>query len=573
MKARPFLAVLLTIALVALTLGGAGWWLVWQRSPLGLQHRSAQLPRAARFVPRQAPFSLYMLSDGREPVAYARAVAPARQRRQAAERVEQLRDGAFAAAGLDYRQELASWLAPEIALALYDGVPAAGRPGGAAFPPGGAATEGPNWLLALPSRDAEGARRFVQRFWQTRSLAGADLQVSTYRGMGLISGRGALAGAPSVPLATALVEDDLLLIASGRGVLEEALDVSQIDELNQAGDPALAQRFEGLGAAAALVVAQAEGLEKGLGWPEGGQLLAALRPDGASLRLEALLRPPAPGAAVAVESGSAPAGEQATAAAPAAPADVAASAAPAVGATDPPAASLLQAAPTGSDRLALLVNPASLGRIPALVPLLRQVSGLGPAAGPLPPLLLAAAEGPLLVADGPAGWLLATPLEQPPLSVLEAPLAAEGLIAAPLELADGAVTGWTRLETSGRRAARAERGGVDRLQAPLVAWRAERRQLALWGRSLSLLEGEGAAGGARGRERQLEAVALPGASLSWALAEAPARELLRGWQPWRQLSALAGSALEQPVQGLAGSARSGEGELRLRARLEFPSAG
>ena len=610
MKARPFLAVLLTIALVALTLGGVGWWLVWQRSPLGLQHRSAQLPRAARFVPRQAPFSLYLLSDGREPVAYARAVAPARQRRQAAERVEQLRDGAFAAAGLDYRQELAPWLAPEIALALYDTVPAAVRPGATAFPPGGGATEGPNWLLALSSRDAEGARRFLQRFWQTRSLAGADLQVSTYRGMGLISGRGALAGGASVPLATALVDDDLLLIASGRGVLEEALDVSQIDELNQAGDPALARRFEGLGPAAALVVAQAGGLEHGLGWPEGGQLLAAVRPDGPSLRLEALLRPPAPTAADQRASVAVPAGEQAPAAgaepsAVGAPgeavADGAAAVPPAVAATDQPAAlasapklpalgavptgsaaspppeSLLEAAPAGSDRLALLVNPAALGRIPALGPLLQQVSGLGPAAGPLPPLLLAAAEGPLLVADGPAGWLLATPLDQPPLQALEAPLAAEGLIAAPLELADGAVTVWTRLETGGRRAARAERGGVDRLQAPLEAWRAERRQLALWGRSLSLLEGEEAARGARGRERQLEAVALPGASLSWALAEAPARQLLRGWQPWRQLSALAGAALEQPVQGLAGSARraegEGAGELRIRARLDFPAAG
>ncbi|MFM7267791.1 MAG: DUF3352 domain-containing protein, partial [Cyanobium sp.] len=208
MKARPFLASLLALLLLSLSLAAAGWWLVWQRSPLQLQHRLLVLPRAARFIPRQAPLALHLLSDGREPVGYARAVAPSRERRQAADAVERLRDGAFAAAGLDYRNELAGWLAPEISLALFD------RPGTSREPAG-------NWLLALRSRDGDGARRFLQRFWQTRSLAGTDLQVSSYRGMGLISGRGALVGRQAVPLATALIDDDLLLIASGRGVLEE----------------------------------------------------------------------------------------------------------------------------------------------------------------------------------------------------------------------------------------------------------------------------------------------------------------------------------------------------------------
>jgi hypothetical protein len=535
MKARPFLAVLLALGLLALSLGGAGWWLVWQRSPLGLQHRPIHLPRAARFVPRQAPLSLYLLSDGREPVAYARAVAPARQRRQAALGVEQLRDGAFAAAGLDYPQELASWLAPEIGLALFANGPDAG----------------PNWLLALPSRDAEGARRFLQRFWQTRSLAGADLQVSTYRGMGLISGRGALAGSRPVPLATALVDDDLLLLASGRGVLEQALDVSQIDELNQAGDPSLAPRLQQLGPAAALLVARSGGLEEALAWPGGGELLAALRPEGAALRLEALLKP--------------------------APADrTAAPDPPPLPPTAPAAAALradlLAAAPATSDRLALLQNPAALWQNPRSRPLVELAAGLLPGSGPLPPLLLAAADGPLLAAQSPAGWLMATPLQQPPAAALEAPLAAAGLIPAPLELAEGPVTVWTRLEAGGRRAGRGDRGGVDRLQAPLEGWRAERRQLALWGRSLALVESEGAARGGRRRERQLEALDLPDATLAWALAEAPARDLLRSWQPWRRLSALAGTALEQPVQGLALALEGGPGELRLRGRLEFPAA-
>jgi hypothetical protein len=536
MKARPFLAVLLALGLLALALGGAGWWLVGQRGPLALQHRVASLPRAARFVPRQAPLSLYLLSDGEEPVAYARAVAPARNRRQAAAAIEGLRDGAFAAAGLAYRTELASWLAPEIGLALLD------------LPDGdsGAVPGSGNWLLALRSRDGDGARQFVQRFWQTRSLAGTDLQVSRYRGMGLISGRGALLGRQPVPLATALVDDDLLLIASGRGVLEQALDVSQIDELNQGADPALRQRIADLGEGAALLVARGAGLAEGLGIPADPgaavQVLASLRPDGPSLWLEALVERPGAGPVGAV-------GLDATALAV--------------------RRALVGAAPAATERLGLLQNPMALLSDPLLRPLVERVAALVPGAGPLPPLLVAAADGPLVVAEAPAGWLMASPPDRPAPAALDAPLAAAGLIPAPLEVEGRPVTVWTRLVAG--RSARPDREGVDRLQAPLEGWRGDQDGQALWGRSLALLEAAGDGRGAERRERQLEALDRPAAPLQWALAVEPARSLLRDWLPWRRLSTLAGGPLDGHLRGLAMALEPGADGLRLRARLEFGS--
>lgn len=184
MKARPFLAAVLTAALVLLGLGAGAWWLVLERSPLALQHQPLALPLAARFVPRSAPLTLHWLVGPEAAGSYARAVAPPRQRRSAAEALDRLRDGAFAAAGLDYASELSPWLGGEVSLALLTPPDQVGEPG---------------WVLALRSRDNEGARRFLQRFWQTRSLAGTDLQVSRYRGMGLISGRGALVGQSPVP--------------------------------------------------------------------------------------------------------------------------------------------------------------------------------------------------------------------------------------------------------------------------------------------------------------------------------------------------------------------------------------
>jgi hypothetical protein len=543
MKARPFLASLLALLVLLLGLAGLAWWQVWQRSPLQLEHRALVLPRAARFVSRDAPIALHWLSDGREPVGYARAVAPSRERRQAVDAIERLRDGAFAAAGLDYTNELAGWLAPEISVALFD------RPGASqddlsrpAPDPGG------NWLLALRSRDAGGARRFLQRFWQTRSLAGTDLQVSSYRGMGLISGRGALVGQQPVPLATALIDDDLLLIASGRVVLEEALDVSQIDELNQAADPSLQAGLERLGSGAALLVARGAAAVP-LGLPAAvsdasppTRLLASLRPEGTSLRLEVLIDHPATQDVVGVTLAE----EQRS--------------------------RLLTMAPARPAALALLQDPALLRQDPLLRGLVDLAGPGGDSAGPLPSLLLARADGPLLTVRLDDDWLLATPSGQPAAADLEAPLAAAGLIPAPLERESGSVTVWTRLEAGPGRAGRAGRegrDGRDRLQAPVEGWQADQDGLALWGRSLALLDRDPESRAARPRQRQLQQLDHPGAPIQWALDAEPARALLASWGPWRRLAGLAGGSIDGTVRGLALAVEPGADALALHARLDL----
>jgi len=537
MRARPFLAVVLVIILAAFGLGLGGWWLVWQRSPLQLQHQALTLPRAARFVPRQAPLGLYFLTDGEQPVGYARAVAPPRQRHGAADAIERLRDGAFAAAGLDYRNELSTWLAPDIGLALLEiGSPEAPVQG---------------WLLALSSRDDEGARRFLQRFWQTRSLAGTDLQVSSYRGMGLISGRGALLGQEPVPLATALVDDDLVLIASGRGVLEQALDVSQIDELNQASLPRLQGAVDRLGSGAALMVARTPALATWLGLPLPAAasdrptlLLAALRPQGRELILEGLVDLPALADPLPVSSAAA--GES-------------------------PGAALLAAAGNQSpNRLALLQQPAALARVPLLQPLLATLTAAGPAAGPLPPLLAGAAEGPLLAMEGPEGWLIGTPAADPSPEQITAPLAAQGLVPAPLTLHGRPLLAWTRLQAGSGRAS-------EELQVSLAGWRSEEevqgQAWAWWGRSPALLDGIGGAHGSRAlraRQAQLRELDLEQAPLQWALASDGARGLLQPWQPWRLLAALAGGSFNDAVQGLALAVEpEADHSLHWRIRLEL----
>jgi hypothetical protein len=534
MKARPFLAVVLAGTLLLLGLGVAGWWQVWQRSPLRLQHQALAVPRAARFVPRQAPLALFLFSDGEEPADYARAAAPAPRRRAAGEAIERLRDGAFAAAGLDYRSELASWLAPGIGLALIEP------------PEPGADVTAGGWVLALRSRDDQGARRFLQRFWQTRSLAGTGLQVSRYRGMGLISGRGALRGRLPVPLATALVDDDLVLIASGRGVLEQALDVSQIDELNLAADPRFAAALGRLGEGAALLVAGPAAFEPWLGLPlpaspeaRPTQLIASLQPRGAGLVADALL-----------DLGAGPL--------PGPPVGTAAAALPEGPIGDPASLSLIQ-------------NPAAWREVDLVRPLLARATAPRSEPGPLPALVAAADQGSLLVVDGPQGWLLGTPVDQPPPAAIETELAARGLVAAPLEVRDRRLTVWTRLQAMPARGGRGGAGAsAGQLQASLAGWRTEIGERAWWGgSSLALLEESRAGRQGQRLARRLQALEPAGSAFQWAMEADPALALLRPWQPWRLLAALAGGGIEPAVEGLSVAVDPIEDGLRLRARLDF----
>ena len=93
MKARSFLFALAAAVVLLLTTAAGVWWAMARQSPLRLADQPLELPRAARFVPRQTALSLHWLMDpGRLP-AYAQAVAPAKQRRAARESVQQLRDG------------------------------------------------------------------------------------------------------------------------------------------------------------------------------------------------------------------------------------------------------------------------------------------------------------------------------------------------------------------------------------------------------------------------------------------------------------------------------------------------
>jgi hypothetical protein len=334
-----------------------------------------------------------------------------------------------------------------------------------------------------------------------------------------------------------------VLIASGRGVLEQALDVSQIDELNQAASQPLQQAVVRLGQGVALLTARPQAMEQWLGLPtpdaEAIELVAALAPAGAGVSVDALtqLRDPLP-------------------ALPPLPADLA------------------QQLQTPATSLALLSQPAQLldadGANPwarLLGPLLQRA--LATASGPLPQLVAAADAGALLWADQPEGWLLATRPDQPSLEQLQADLDQQGFSLSPLESKGLSVQAWTRLQS------RPVKGNPDQLQAQLAGARTQERGWAWWGQGLAVLNQQHE-GRDLPQERldQLQALAAPAAPLQWSMDGTTAQGLLRRWQPWRLLNTLASTPLTPSVEGAALSLEPDGADrrsLRLRGSLQLRS--
>jgi len=528
MKARPFLSALIAVLLSLLLLTFGVLWALDRRSPLRLTEASPDLPRAARFVPRRAALSLHWLADPSRLPAYVQAVAPASERRQARDAARRWREGVFALAGLDYDSELASWLGSDVSLTLLDADGSRSDPG---------------WILALSSRSSDGARLFLQRFWQTRSLAGTDLQVSSYRGMGLISGRGAVQGRAPVPLATTLIDDDLLLLASGRGVLEQALDVSQLQDQHQLGDVQLQRQLQELGDGVALMTVSPAALQQWFQLPaaladrpdlEG--LVARLHPDGRDLAVDGLLRFRGPLDSASWE----------------------------------PADRLIPAAAGRPAWLAQLQDPGRLIRadddhplVQWVGPLLRNVLVDHPVAGQIARL----DDGPLLWLQQAESWLLATRPGHPPRSSLNERLQAEGLARSELSGDGETLQVWTRLVR--------QRGRGEGLDAQLAVASAGDADLDWWGDSLAALDRRRDSRGISDRQNQWRSLqGSEAASQSLLLADQPARSLLSRWYPWRLVQALSGDPLQARVQGLALALERDHDDgdssvLPLHARLEL----
>ena len=265
----------------------------------------------------------------------------------------------------------------------------------------------------------------------------------------------------------------------------------------QVGAP-LQQAVARLDRGVALLTARPEAMQTWLGLPlaassAGGasqplvELVAALRPSGTALDVDALAQLRAPLPRRSLGSGDQllhalqqPARSLALLSGPSdLLADLQAAPEPALAAADQQEPAPVEADQTESAEETRPVSQAADPWRTLLGPLLHQV--IGQASGPLPALVAAADQGPLLWADLPEGWLLGTSEANPPLEVLQQQLAQQGFSVSPLQSRGQTLQVWTRLRS------RPVKGNPDQLQAELAGARATEGLWAWWGQGLAVL--------------------------------------------------------------------------------------
>ena len=494
-----FTAILLAISLGLAAIGMGGWWWLQRSSPLHFQAEQLHEPAAARFLPRSANLSFYLQLDPNQLPAYGRAVARSKQRNSAANALTKLRDGLFATTGLNYNNELSNWIGPELAIALT------------------ASSNNqiqPSWVLALSSRTSTGAREFLQTFWQTRSLAGGDLSISSYRGLGLISSSN-----PEAPLATALINDQLVLVASRRDALEDALDSSQVDALNQSSDPQLQNWLKQNRKGVALLRSDASGISQLLGLPaklvaeeQLQQLVGSIAVQGSELQLAAQI-------STGIDRNDPPLGDRAN--------------------------QWLQQLRHSADQIN--ISNAS-GSINSLL----TVAVTKP--GPLLDELQRQNQGPLLLAlINSNQWLAATDVANPSPEALNQPLHLAGFDPTSINSIDV----WSRLSGQTNRA--------GELKAILAGASGSKANVRWWSNNFDELQNQLQTKGVNKKAPFIDAQSVAFSQLGPKLS----RDLLGHWSFWQGLQLLAAQPLSPAVNGLEYMLEEDKTSLDLKATLHF----
>lgn len=239
MKLRSFFYALAAGVLVLLLIGGGGFFWLVAHSPLTLLQGERLVPKAAMFVPRQAPVMMSLLVNPDRIEAFRQVVTSPQNRRQSRTEFNQLRQNLLSSTGLNYQTDIQPWLGEEITFAITTSDIDHQSDNGQQL----------GYLLALNIGDLERSREFLRHFWQKQALTGRNLIVEQYQGVELVhadpssvtvkSGdssqvTSARPDAALKSLATARVGDRFILVANHPKVLRQAINNVQAPDLGVA---------------------------------------------------------------------------------------------------------------------------------------------------------------------------------------------------------------------------------------------------------------------------------------------------------------------------------------------------
>jgi hypothetical protein len=217
MKQRTFFSVLAAVVLVLLFTAARGFASIQATSPLSLLGGGTTAnPAAAIFVPATAPVMVSLLVSPKQLDTLGQLATPLKQRRYTRRYFEDIEKNLLSSAGLNYRQDIDTWLGDEITFAVTS----------RNIDRSSSKSNIPGYLLALATRSPERSRQFLDVFWQEKATAGAEIIYEPYQGATLIY------DSAGTSWASAVVGQKFVLFGNSPKVLRDAINNVQVSRLS-----------------------------------------------------------------------------------------------------------------------------------------------------------------------------------------------------------------------------------------------------------------------------------------------------------------------------------------------------
>ncbi|KGG13211.1 hypothetical protein EV05_0890 [Prochlorococcus sp. MIT 0601] len=220
------------------------------RSPTNIKADFLEIPKAAKYLPKEAPLTIHLNVDPIQFPSYIEAASTQKNSIKANHKATQLRDGLFALAGLDFDNDLSEWIEPRLSLSILE-----------------TSTEKVDWILALESKSDFNLNDFIENYWRKKSLNETIVNNENYNNITINSGYKQPLGENITQLATALVEDNLILISPNIDVIKNSIDTSIKSVDSQFDDDYLRRQIENLDEGIGMVYASKKGIDEWLGIP------------------------------------------------------------------------------------------------------------------------------------------------------------------------------------------------------------------------------------------------------------------------------------------------------------------
>ncbi|WP_269622236.1 DUF3352 domain-containing protein [Prochlorococcus marinus] len=240
-----FISLLVTIIFILSILLGTRVTLNNQQ-PSDLFQQSITLPEAAKFVPKNSYLTIHFKINLNKIDNYIEPLTNKDKKSIAINNINELRDGLFSLIGLDFKNDLSSWIGSDLSFSVFNAKES---------------SDHKEWLLITQSINEQNTKDFIDRFLRNQTNTGGDVKKINYKDQEIFSAVRPNSDSEDNEISMVLLEDDQLLISSNKEIIIEAISTSKDTSLNQLHDKELKELISTLEDGMALITASPKALE------------------------------------------------------------------------------------------------------------------------------------------------------------------------------------------------------------------------------------------------------------------------------------------------------------------------